>query len=387
MIIERDTIRRELFFSQGEYDARLAGIRADMGRAGIDTLILSGPENILYVSGYQTFGFNTYQMLVIPPEGKPFLILRFLESILAARYSWTDDIVTFSDTDDPVDVTLKALRDRGLDKGTVGVEERSNFYHVATWKKMVGALPRLVNGSGVCDLSRAVKSPAELAYMREAARITDIGIRAALDEAAEGKTDNDLAAAAFDAMTRAGAEYSMRDPIVTTGDRSGLPHSCYMRQKLGQGDAILLEFSGVYMRYYAPRMHGAVIGKPSAEIRGMADACIEALNAAMDAIRPGVTSGEVDDASRGVMVRAGYWENYRKRAGYSVGLGMATWIESGVGALSENNPMVLKPGMCFHLPMALRQYGRSGLGFSETIVVTETGCERLGTLTPELTVC
>ena len=80
-------IERELFFDEAEYDQRLAALRNAMAARGIDTLMLAGPENIYYVSGYQTFGFHNYQLLIVPSEGKPFLILRYLESMLAYRYA------------------------------------------------------------------------------------------------------------------------------------------------------------------------------------------------------------------------------------------------------------------------------------------------------------
>jgi Xaa-Pro dipeptidase len=389
----RDKIAQELFFTPAEFEARLGKIRAEMARRGIDTLMCAGPENIFYGSGYQTFGFHNYQLLVIPLTKPPFLILRYLESIQAYRYSWVQDVVPWDDTDDPVAVTIRELKARGLADGRIGTEDNAYFFQVAVWKKLNAGLANLVNGSGVVESARAVKSAQEIAYMREAARLTDLGMAAAIAEIREGRTDNDVAAAAFDAMTRAGAEWLTRDPIVTSGDRSGLPHTCYMRQKLAAEDAVLLEFSGVYRRYYAPMMRGAVVGRSKVAGRGnsavekMAEVCIEGLNAAIAAVKPGATSAEVDRAARSVVERAGMWENYRKRSGYSVGIGFSSWVEGGVASLREDDTTVLAPGMCFHIPIALRLYGEAGVGFSETVVVTETGVEVLGKAPRALAYC
>jgi Xaa-Pro dipeptidase len=350
-------------------------------------MLCPSPENIYYGSGFQTFGIQNYAMLVIPQDKEPFLILRYLESVQAHRYSWLRDVVTWDDLDDPAAVTIRELRQRGLAGGTVGVEERSFFFQVANWHKLKDGLPRLLDGTGVVEAVRAVKSPQELAYMREAARLTDIGVAAAIGEAREGCTDNDIAAAIFDRMTRAGAEWLARDPIVTTGVRSGLPHSCYMRQTLKHQDPILLEFSGVYHRYYAPIMRGLVIGRSNALVERMAKVCIEALEAAIAKVRPGATSGEVDAAARGVIEKHGMWENYRKRSGYSVGTGFSAWVEGGIASLKEDDPTVLAPGMCFHIPIALRVYDTAGTGFSETVTVTESGVEVLGRSPRELVHC
>lgn len=382
-----ETIRQELFFAPEEFAERLRKIRTVMARRGIDTILCPSPENIYYGSGFQTFGIQNYAMLVIPQEKDPFLILRYLESIQAHRYSWVRDVVTWDDLDDPAVVTVRELQRRGLAGGTLGVEERSFFFQVANWRKLKDAVPRLVDGTGVVEAVRAVKSPRELDYMREAARLTDIGLAAAVEEAREGRSDNDIAAAIFERMTRAGAEWLARDPIVTSGVRSGLPHSCYMRQTLKPGDAILLEFSGVYHRYYAPIMRGLVIGRGNALVERMASICVEALNAAIAKVGPGATSGEVDAAARGVIDKHGMWENYRKRSGYSVGIGFSAWVEGGIASLKEDDPTVLVPGMCFHIPIALRVYDTAGIGFSETVTVTEGGVEVLGRSPRELVYC
>ncbi len=370
-------ISEELLFTVEEFSGRLARVRSKMAERGLDVLLCPGPENIFYVSGYQSLGFQNYQMLIIPAEKEPVLVLRYLESFLAQKYSWIHSVVTYEDTDDPAEVTVNALREFGLLDRTVGIDESSFFFTVGDWRKLQAAIPHLVRGTGVVESCRAIKSPKEIQYMKEAARLTCLGMKAAIEEIHVGATENDLAAAAFDAMTRAGSEYLTDDPIITSGDRAGIPHTSYMRRRLEQGDTVLLEMSAVYNRYHAPLMRGAVLGEPSLEVRKMADICLEALDAALKAVRPGVTAGDVDEACRSVILRHGVWEGFHKRTGYSVGFGFGGWGEGHIISLKKGDPTVLVPGMCFHMPPALRDYGRAGLGFSETIVVTEGGAEIL----------
>ena len=125
-------------------------------------------------------------------------------------------------------------------------------------------------------------------------------------------------------------------------------------------------------------MRAALIGAAAPRMEALADVCIEGLDAAIDAIRPGATAGEVDAACRAVIEREGLWDNYRKRTGYSVGIGFSAWVEGHIASLKADDRTVLEPGMCFHIPIAVRLYGEAGLGFSETVVVTETGGEALG---------
>ncbi len=125
-------------------------------------------------------------------------------------------------------------------------------------------------------------------------------------------------------------------------------------------------------------MRTVVVGTPTPKVRDMSSLVIEGLNAAIAAIRPGITSGEVDDVCRGIMERAGYYDNFRKRTGYSVGFGFPpSWNEGHIVSLRKNDRTPLAPGMVFHLPVALRDYGVSCVGLSETVLVTDRGCEAL----------
>ena len=367
----------ELFFEPTEYARRLRAVRAVMAERQLDALICTTPENVFYLTGYQTFAYSTYQALVVPLDGEPFLILRYLESMLADRYAIVRDVVRWEDTEDPVAVTLAALQERGLASGRVGYEERTSLQPVAIWRRLHAGLPAMVDGSGCVERPRAAKSTPELAYMRDAARMTDLGMAAAIAETRPGASENDLAAAAFDAMTRAGSEWMAKDPIVTSGDRSGIPHTTYMRRTLGEGEAVLLEFSAVRHRYFAPLMRSGWLGQLDPRMADWPRICLEAMHAGMEECRPGRTAASVDAACRSIMERYQLWPNYRKRAGYSVGIGFPSWIEGAISSLRADDETVLEAGMCFHIPVALRIYGEATIGISETVIVTATGGEAL----------
>lgn len=380
-------IKKNLVFPVEEYRRRVEAVQKGIQEQDLKGLILFSPEHIFYLSGFQTFGYFSYQSMVVPAEGEPVLILRFLESFLAEHYSWVEQVERWDDHEDPVDVTVRVLRERGLDTGRLGTEDNGFYMPYTVRRRLMDALSdaTLVDGTSLVERVRIRKSPAELEYIRKAARYSAIGMEAGVRECVAGKTENDVAAAIFDAMTRAGSEYSPHDPIVTSGWRSGIPHTTYERRPLEPGDTVLMEITGTYHRYVAPHMRTAVVGRASRKVREMADLVLEGLNAAIAAIRPGVTSGEVDDACRVIMEKAGYYENFRKRTGYSVGFGFPpSWNEGHIVSLRKGDPTVLEPGMVFHLPVALRDYGVSCVGMSETVLVTETGCEVLTDFPREL---
>ena len=103
----------------------------------------------------------------------------------------------------------------------------------------------------------------------------------------------------------------------------------------------------------------------------------EALEAAIDAIRPGTRAGDVDAACRGVIERSGRPEVFRHRAGYQNGI---MWSDRGNLSLEPDSGDVLAPGMTFHMPIILFESGQYGVGVSETVLVTGQGCEALSGL-------
>jgi Xaa-Pro dipeptidase len=376
-------------FPQDEFEARLGRLRAGLERDDVELLLLFVPEHLFYLTGYQTFAGRTVSALLVPRVGEPVLLLRFLESFLAALYTEIGQVVTYDDHEDPLEVLAHEVLRRGFGRKRVAVEEGTGVLSPAALQRLSALLPEIdrVDGTGLVERLRRVKSPRELDRMREAARMTTVGMAAGIDACGEGATDNDIAAAAAAAMVRAGSEYFANDPIVTSGWRAGIPHTTFERTRLRRGDTILLELSGVYGRYVGPLMRTVSIGPPGEMVRRMADLCHEGLERAIRAVRPGVTAGEVDDACRTVMEDAGVFEMFRKRTGYSVGFAFPpSWNEGHIISLRRGDPTVLEPSMVFHIPPALREYGRRCVGLSETVVVTAGGCEVLTSFPRELAV-
>jgi Xaa-Pro dipeptidase len=187
------------------------------------------------------------------------------------------------------------------------------------------------------------------------------------------------------ASVSAGSEYFGMEPLVSSGPRSGTAHATWRRRRLMNGDGISLAMAACHHRYHAALMRSCWIGKPPAKAVDMMATSLEALEAALDAIRPGVACEAVHAACQAVIDRRGYSDNYRKRTGYSMGISFAPdWGEGNILSLFSGVPTLLRPGMVLHLPTALRDYGNFTVGASETVVVTETGFRPLSALPREL---
>jgi Xaa-Pro dipeptidase len=373
-------IRKRLAFSVGEYRERLRRVRAAMAERHLDGLLLHTPENICYLTGYHTTGYYMFQMLVMPATGDPVLVTRLIERTNVDGFAWLDRAVAYADTEDPLAVTARVVGELGLARGRLGVE-RSGWFLSPDRHSQLGALlagAELVDGSGVVERERAVKSPAEIARIREAAAIADRGVQAAVEAAAAGRTEQAVAAHVHRVMIEEGGEYAGLPLFIASGHRTLLTHATWTDKRLEPGDNVLLELAGVVVRYAAPIFRTLSIGPPSDTLARSFAITVAMLEAVIDAIRPGVTAHDVDAAAKQAAAQAGMARGVKKRAGYSVGLNFPPdWGEGHFLELREGDRTPLRPGMVFHLPQTCRAESYPPVGMSETVLVTETGREVL----------
>lgn len=386
--LTKEPLVPELPFPREEYERRLSAVRARMRERGIDVLLVSNTSNWAYLTGYDTTMPSCYGVGILPAEGELAVHTAELEVPCVLYNSIVTDVIVYDwyDARTTAEQLADALLERGYDGKTIGVEMgypetfAIGAYDARSFLTLKERLPRstFVDATDLVLEVRMIKSPSELEYMREAGKMTWLGLRASLEAAAEGRTDNEVVAAGYQAMIAAGSELMSIDGMCMVGHRAGLgPHMPFKRTTLARGDTIYLEYTATFHRYNAPSMRSAVIGPPSDGVRRLADAAIETLNLLIENIAPGRTGDDVARAARKGLrpVEDEAW--FHGGFGYSIGLGMQpSWTEAAM-YIAEGEERELKPGMTFHLPICIFVPRRYGTGFSESVVVTETGCELL----------
>jgi len=371
----------ESAFAKAEYDGRIARARALFVKAGIDVMVVTGPENIFYLTGQQTPGYYTFQALVLPADGEPAFVIRQLEYFNFIANTYISDAEVYQDGDEPVHFLVDVIAKRGLAGKRIAIDKRGWFLPITVYEALQGELGTIGDGARVIEELRAVKSQAEVEKIAKAATYVDAGLNAGLAAVKVGASENDLVAAMMQAAIADGSEYMGMEPLVSVGPRTGVPHGTWRRRKIAANEPAFLEMAACHDRYHAALMRSAWIGTVPPEAADMEKACQEALAAAIDAIRPGVPCEAPHLACQKVIDNAGYTENFKKRTGYSIGISFAPdWGEGAVLSLYTGVITEIQRGMTFHIPPALRIYGQFTVGVSETVVVTETGCSQLGSV-------
>lgn len=379
---------QELAFPKETYAGRIEATRTAMTSEGLDALVVVHNANQAYLTGYDSHMSPSYAVTVVPADGPLILHCAELETPPALLHSVVDDIRIFDWTrarttaEDLADV----LREIGVAGGRIGIELRNdeNFtmgaYDAASWLTLRRELPEaeMVDATHIILDQRLLKTPEELDLMRKAGEFGWAGISAAIEATHAGCSENEIAGAAYNGATAAGSELMSIDPMLMTGRHTGfVPHLPYRRRTVNEGDMVYLEMTGTFWRYNAPCMRSWVVGRASERQERLADAAIDVLETLMAEARPGRTGHDV------AAVAAGRWKqvpgvHFHGGYGYAVGMCVQpSWCEQAV-YLAEGADRELEPGMTFHLPIICCYPGELGVGFSETVVITETGAEVLG---------
>lgn len=373
-------------FAAEEYAARRDAIRRQMAGRGLAALVVASPQNIYYLSGLNFLGYFSWPLLIVFADNPPVLVTRAMECPVVAAQVPHCEHVGYDDGADPAAAAARALG-RVPHGGTVGVE--SWYLPFAVAQRLPGLVPGLhwCDATGVVEQASVRKSATEIAFIRRAAAISDVGMRAGLATAAAGATDNDVAAAVYRAMVTAGSEYPAAPPIIRRTDIIDQDHVTWTSRRLRPGDGLFLELSASVGRYHAPLTRMAHIGPPPPQLEQAAEIALAGHDAVRKALRPGAVADEIYQA----------WEDtigqddagprpIHQHCGYLVGIGFPpTWMEGApLIGLRPGGDLVVDEGMVFHLVSWVRY--PTGYAVSDTALVTADGCETLTATPRELTV-
>lgn len=386
-------------FPAEAYRQRLRRVKEKMDHAGMELLLVMDPANMNYLSGYDGWSFYVHQGLVVDLTAEePFWFGRQQDSNGARLTCWMSDAAIHGYPDHYVQSrythTMRyladLLRQKGLEGRRLGLELDGYWFNARMYLTLQEELPgaRLVDATNLVNWVKTVKTPAEVAVMREAARICERVMQTAVEGIAVGAWEKDVAArvcAAQIAGTEAfGGSYPAIFPIMPSAERTSTAHLTYAPDRRYQdGDVVLLELAGARHRYHAPLSRTVYLGQPPDDLRRTAEAVIGGLQQTLAFMGPGVTAEEVEARWRAAIAHTGVVKP--SRVGYSFGLAyVPDWGEHTV-SLRPGDKTVLEPGMTLHFMPGI-WLDRYGFECSEPVLITEQGCEKFIEFPQELVV-
>jgi Xaa-Pro dipeptidase len=367
-----------LHFSRRELAQRRRRACARMAEAGLDGLLLFRQESMYYLTGYDTSGYSMFQGMYLGADGRLALCTRSADLRQARLTSVVEDVRVWRDREgaSPALDLRDMLADLGCGGKRLGIEYHAYGLTAQRGRMVDAALEgfcRTEDASDLVRLLRLVKSPAELAHVRQAGRLADQALAVANRLTVPG--------------TPVGAIYAEMQKVILAGDgdpsASRWPmgsgeEALLVRYHTGHGrvaarDQVTFEFAAAYRHYHTALMNVVVTGKVDRRHRDMFRACRDALDACNETLRPGRTVGEVYDTHARALTRAGYRGRFLNACGYTMGATYPpTWMDWPM--VFTGNPQVLAPGMVFFIHMILLDAPRGlTMSLGETSIITARG--------------
>ena len=387
-------------FDDGEYRRRLERTKARMREEGLETLFVTDPANMNYLTGYDGWSFYVHQGVIVSLDHEqPVWVGREMDANGAKATVWIDHEHIRSYSDDhvqspvgkhPMDYVALVLEGMGLETSHVGVEMDAYYYTARSHERLRENLPEATFSDATLLVNevRIVKSEREIEYIEQAVQLSDAAMQAGIDAIGAGVPESTVAAEIYDALIRGsdepngfGGDYPAIVPLMPSGEHTGTPHLTWSDEPFEDGDPVIIELSGCRHRYHAPLARTAVIGEPPEEMARVADVVVDGLNTALDTVAPGVTCEAVERAWRETIAEHGIEKE--SRIGYSMGCGYPPDWGEHTASLRPGDETVLEENMTFHMIPGIWT-DELGVEISESFRVTGSGAERFSSFPQKL---
>ncbi|PIE58264.1 MAG: peptidase M24 [Desulfobulbus propionicus] len=355
------------------YRSRIKRLKALLQRKKLDAILISQPDNRRYLSGYSAKDHGIQEsagFLLIPAAGKPFLL--------------TDARFVLQAEQETAGFTI-ALYNKGLIKLLKKLLPRedlrslafeSQYMLHATHAKMLRMADKhsleLVPVTDVVEKMRLIKTDEELSLLRASTRLNEQVFLSVYPDIAPGISEQEVALTIERTMREMGAEGPSFETIVAFGPNAAKPHAVPGDRVLQQGDIVLIDMGLVYKGYCSDMTRTFVVGKPDGVYKKRHQLVRKAQLAGIQALRPGVTGREVDQAARRILADAGYGKNFQHSLGH--GVGMAVHEEPRLSTASRTK---LQPGMVVTIEPGLYIPQWGGIRLENMACITPDGCEVL----------
>jgi Xaa-Pro aminopeptidase len=273
---------------------------------------------------------------------------------------------------------VKIFKDYGITSGRVGAD----FLNFVNRDQIKAELPDIefVDVSEIWVDLTVVKHPLEIAVLREAVEVVELGIQATIEAAKPGMREYELAAVGEYAMKMNGCEMTPFITNIASGYNAAIFERIATEKRIRYGEMMIIDMGCVYKGYTGDLGRTICIGnRPTPEQKKIYQVTYKSLHAAIDAVRPGVTCGYIDEVARNVIREEGYGQYEHKfQTGHQVGYGL-----HGEPAINKNVDYVLRPGMVLCLEPRVTVYDDPEIGgahIEDTVLVTEDGHEKLSHL-------
>lgn len=359
--------------------ARQATVRKTLAARGLDGILLTHPGDLAYLSdftGHDSIGVLTQEDFILVTD------FRYTEQA-QIESPWLSTIMREGKMSDALVQAFERLKARRY-----GFESLFTTYgQVDSVRKAIAEKKLPYTLEPLDDLMvnvRKFKDDVEIGIIRDAVKVAQEAMIALKPYMKPGAaTENELAGRLLFEMRQRGASNASFEPIIATGAASSLPHYRPGNIAIRNDTFLLTDWGALYNGYCSDITRTWAIGKISDKLKEIYNVCLEAQQAAVAAIKPGVINKHVDGIARGIIDKAGYGQYF----GHGLGHGIGRDIHEQP-VLRRNGPdEELKPGMIVTVEPGIYLPGVGGVRIEDDVLVTPNGHEVLTSLPKSLQEC
>ncbi|MAS34392.1 MAG: hypothetical protein CL610_10320 [Anaerolineaceae bacterium] len=387
-------------FPTEEYLERVRKARLLMEERGVDALLLTAKENVVYFSGIRTIGWTSKHRpvgVIVPRESDKPVISVIPETLYDVSFhsSWVDEIRPWggwrrSDAvPDPIIGIENAIKELGLESGTIGLE-LGYGQRIAMSQEDFADLQSRLKGTTIVDASgiiwdlRMIKSDREVEALRKACDATNKAFERGFSSIYPGMLERELAANIMSELALETQEIPGFLMIRSGPMKYGMVNVLPFEKPMQPGDIVVVDVGANYNYYWSDFMRMACIGEPSAEQRRFFEAESKSQQAGVDVIRPGIKLHEIFDACYDSLMDSHMKEHVPglERVGHGVGLD-----PHEPPSISKTSQVIAQPNMILTVEPIFWDKPDHVIGnfaLEDQVVVTETGHEILSTFSKEL---
>ncbi|MDQ6897929.1 MAG: Xaa-Pro peptidase family protein [Candidatus Dormibacteraeota bacterium] len=341
-------------------------LRTWLRSESVGAAYLTDPISIAYLTGLRINPHERLYALVVTAT-EATVVLPALEEAGAHSVVRGAALLPWADGSDPWTGVAGALAGIG---DRLAVEKA--HLSLADWEKLRGltGVSDTIDAGPTLTRFRACKSLPELAALERAAQLTDLVSEAIWERLQEGMSEIEMGRALEALMGELGTSAAFGS-IALSGPNSALPHGRQTSRRLQRGDLILLDFGASHQGYAADVTRVGVVGPPTPEQVEIHALVLAAHDAAVAAVRPGLTAGELDEIARDKIRAGGHADHFNHRLGHGLGLEAHEHPSLDPGSLT-----VLEQGMVITIEPGVYLAGWGGIRIEDDVVV-EAGGARL----------
>jgi len=341
-----------------------------MKKHGLGALVAVSPEIIRYTTGVmiptQSVIRERHALCITPATGDPVAVVVNIEENLVKSQSFIQDIRSYNEfTDEPIVMLSDVLKEKGLEKETIGIE--LDYLPARRYELLKKEMPKteFISCEDHFYELRTIKTQDELMLIEEIGRAAEESIYSAFSQLRSGMTEQDLAKLLVgEYFTRGGEKIQIL--VVATGERSSFLNASATDRRIELGDVIRVDLIGTKQGYYSDVCRTAVVGEPTPEILDIWSSIVEARELVLSDIKPGADTKAIYAKYREFVVR----KNLTPIDFVGHGLGLGLHEEPYFGKYGGT---VLQPGMVFCIEPIHVVPDKMGFQLEDELVITDNG--------------